>query len=171
MCYRNIKWKGIDDGLEAFAIAKKKFPDIRLLMYGKDKDSELPSYVEFHKNPSNDELRKLYNSCDIFLFSSLCEGFGMPPMEAMACKCAVVTTNVGAVPDYAIDGKTALVSPPGDIRALAENIVSLVKDEALLKQISAAGYDHIISNFNWNKSAKALEQVFKETLAKNNPIW
>lgn len=160
MPYRDLKWKGVEDGVRAFEITRKKHPEIQLVMFGPDSGKDVPCYAEFHKNPSNDELRRIYNSCDIFLFPSRTEGFGMPPMEAMACKCAVLTTNVGAVPDYTISGKTALIAPPNAPESLSEEILRLVEDKGLRTQLSQAGNDYIINNFTWLKSTEALEQLF-----------
>jgi glycosyltransferase involved in cell wall biosynthesis len=168
MPYRKLQWKGIEDGLRAFEIVRKRFSNIQLVMYGPEWDKKLPNYVEFYQKPSNDKLREIYNSCDIFVFPSYCEGFGMPPMEAMACKCAVVTTNVGAIPDYTIPGETALVSPPRAPELLAENIIKLVEDDELRKQIAEAGYNHINKNFSWDKSTEALEETFKKVLREGN---
>lgn len=164
MPYRAEKWKGVDDGIKAFEIARDNHSEIRLVMFGPARGKDVPEYAEFHERPSNHGLRKIYNSCDIFLFPSRCEGFGMPPMEAMACKCAVVTTNVGAVPDYAIAGETALVYPPESPELLAGGIIKLIENEALRCEISERGHIHIKNNFNWEKSAKALERVFKNCL-------
>jgi len=164
MPHRRIKWKGVDDGIRAYGIVKQKHPDVQLVMFGPDSAKNLPYPIEFHKKPSNSELRRIYNSCDIFIFPSHSEGFGMPPMEAMACKCAVVTTNVGAVPDYTIHRKTALVSPPHSPELLAKNIIELVENHQLRKRISEAGYKHIVENFSWYKATKSLEQSFKNAL-------
>ncbi len=165
MPYRSLKWKGVEDGVRAFEIAKKKHPEIQLVMFGPDSGKDIPQYVEFHMSPSNDELRRIYNSCDIFLFPSRTEGFGMPPMEAMACKCAVVTTNVGAVSDYTIAEKTALVAPPNTPESLAKEILRLIEDEEFRNRISEAGYNHIINNFNWANLTEVLEQTFKTCLS------
>jgi len=160
MYYSNWEWKGAKDGIRAFEIAKKKYPEIQLVMFGMHKGDDVPSYAEFHKRIMREELRRLYCSCDIFLYSSQCEGFGLPPMEAMACKCAVVTTNVGAVSDYAIPGKTALISPPKDPTDLAKNLIDLLNDNKKLRNISMAGYEYI-KKFNWEESTKKLEKLFK----------
>ena len=165
--YRRIEWKGIEDGIKAFEIAREKCPNVRLVMFGDAPGEDVPNYVEFHQRPSSDELRKIYNSCDILLFPSHCEGFGMPPMEAMACGCAVVSTSVGAIPDYTIPGETALVSPPRSPGLLAENIIRLVEDKDLLKRISEAGHKHI-RQFTWDKATDALEQAFRKVLNGRN---
>lgn len=166
--YRKIKWKGMEDGLRALEVVRQTHPDVQIVMFGPDSGKDLPAYTEYHQKPFGSELRRIYNSCDIFLFPSHSEGFGMPPMEAMACKCAVVTTDVGAVPDYTIPGETALVSPPHSPESLAKNIVTLIENKNLRKMISEAGYRHITENFRWDTAAKSLEQSFKKALYPNN---
>jgi glycosyltransferase involved in cell wall biosynthesis len=168
MPYREAKWKGSADGIKAFEMARERCPNIRLVMYGPPRGKDVPKYVEFHEKPYGEKLRKIYNSCDILLFPSHCEGFGMPPMEAMVCKRAVVSTDVGAIPDYAIPGETALVSPPRCPELLAENLIKLVEDEELLKRISEAGYNHI-TKFTWDKATEALEQTFSKALSERAP--
>ncbi len=162
MPYRREKWKGVKDGLRVFEIIKKKRSDVKLIMFGqKPKEGELPSEVEFHLNPTNDELRKIYNSCDIFVFPSHCEGFGLPPMEAMACKIPVITTNVGAVPDITISRKTALISQSGDIEDLSRNVMELIEDEQKRNIISDAGYQYI-QEFTWDKAVDQFENILEK---------
>lgn len=97
MPFRNEDWKGYEDGLNVLENIKKRY-DVAFIMFGpKPWNYSIPDYVEFHELPVKDELRRLYSSSDIFLFPSQCEGFGLPPIEAMACKVPVVTTNVGAI--------------------------------------------------------------------------
>ena len=100
--YRNVKWKGMEDGIRAFEIARKKHPNIQLVTFGDTPSREEAKYAEVHGWTCGDKLRKIYNSCDILLFPSHHEGFGMPPMEAMACNLAVVSTNVGGIPASAM---------------------------------------------------------------------
>jgi len=119
MPYRPIIWKGTADGMKALEIVKKMHPETEIHLYGSKKDKNVPIWAVFHEKPTDEDLRALYSSSDIFIFPSLVEGYGLPPMEAMACGCAVVATNVGGVPDYAIDGKTILASPPRVIRHTA----------------------------------------------------
>jgi hypothetical protein len=161
MPFRDLSWKGAEDGIEAFKIAKEKYSHIQLVMFGPKWNESVPSFAEFHLNPSNSELRKLYNSSSMFLFPSRSEGFGMPPMEAMACKIPVVATRVGAVPDYTIPGKTALISEPMDINGLAQNIIRLVENENERKSIAENGYNYI-KHLTWEKATEQLEKVFIE---------
>ena len=79
----------------------------------------------------------------------------MPAMEAMACRSALVTTDTGGSWDYAIDRKTALVSSPKNIGRLTENLVTVLDEERLMKQLSENGYRKI-QEFDWNKNCQRL---------------
>lgn len=161
MPFRKIPWKGDEDGIKAFEIAKKRYPHLQLVIFGPLRGEDIPDSAEFHLRPSNSELRRIYNSCDIFVFPSRSEGFGMPPLEAMACKCAVATTNVGAVPDYSVSGETALVSEPNDIDGLAQNIIRLAENRDERKKIAENGYNYT-KEYTWEKATHQLETVFKQ---------
>lgn len=166
MPYRDERWKGAKEGIETFKIIKRKYPNAKLVMFGK-KAENLNFYglkndeVEYHFSPVKGDLRRLYNSCDIFLFSSLEEGFGMPPMEAMACGIPVVATNVGALSEYATDGETALLSLPGDVEAMAKNIIELIENKNKRDLITAKALKRI-KNFTWEGATGELEKVFKK---------
>lgn len=165
--YRKPKWKGMKDGLKAFLMVKKRYSDIQLILFGEEpiyddmKIIERIEDVEFHGLIYKEKLREIYNSLDIFVFPSHFEGFGNPPMETMACGVAVVTTNVGAIPDYTIPEKTALVSQPKDPVALAKNIIRLIENEDKRKIIAENGYNYV-KQFTWDKTAEQLDGIFKK---------
>jgi len=162
MLYHTFTWKGVADGIKAFEMAKTKHPGIELVMFStREKGADVPGYVKFYHNPPQEKLRELYCSFDIFLAPSLSEGCQLPPMEAMACKCAVVATNVGGIPDYSIPGETALVSPPHDPESLGRNLIRLLEDGGLLERISIAGYEKI-RNFTWDKAAHEFNKIITE---------
>ena len=160
--YRIGQWKGAEDGIKAFEIVKRNCENVKLVLFGsKPNKKHLPPNTEFHVWPIKDELRSIYNSCEIFCFPSRLEGFGLPPMEAMACGCAVVSTDVGAIRDYAINNVTVLISTPGKVAELAELVCQLIKDENRRKKIADAGYEHI-KQFSWRKSTDELENILKK---------
>ena len=144
---RQEKWKATKDGINAFNIAKKEIPELNLILVKDVFDS--------------DKLRHIYNFADIFLFPSLVEGLGLPPMEAMCCKCAVVTTSVGAVPDYCINNKNSLICKPRDINALANKIILLAKNKSLRLKIAQNGHD-TIKKLTWKNQVKKMEKLFND---------
>ena len=164
MLHHFYDWKGVNDGIKAFEIAKKKCPDIQLVMFGAHSKKGCFGY-EFYYSPWGDRLKDIYNSCDIFLCPSWKEGFGLTSAEAMACKCALVTTNNGGCSDYAIHGKTALVSPPRKPKKLADNLINLLENEALLNSVAKNGYEYI-RQFTWDKAVDKIEKIFWENLQK-----
>ena len=165
MLHHFYSWKGVNDGIEAFEITKKKFPEIQLVMFGANLRKGSPRY-EYYYKPWGSDLRKIYNSCDIFLCPSWREGLAMCSMEAMACKCALVSTDNGGCGDYAIHEKTALVSPGRDPEKLAVNLIRLLEDESLLKSIAQDGYKHV-RRYTWDQAVDKMEEIFWEELQKN----
>src|SRR5690606_39009263 len=86
--------------IEAMRLVRAERPDMRLVLTGGGLDSlgELPDWVEVRGLVSGDELRELYRSAAVLAFPSLYEGFGLPPLEAMASGCPVAATDAGSVP-------------------------------------------------------------------------
>lgn len=87
------------------------------------------------------EMAAFYNRCDIFVFPSLAEGFGLPALEAMACGCAVVTTDCGGVGSFARPEANCLMVPPGRPAALADALRRLASDPELRARLARAGIE------------------------------
>ena len=169
MLHHDYDWKGYSEGIEAIKGVVAQGRDLQLVVFGeklKDPQSLFDAagfYFEYHYRPVRERLRKIYTSCDIFLCPSWYEGFGLPSMEAMACRCSLVTTDTGGCLEYAIDGQTALVSPPRDINALSQNLIRLLDDDVLLKALSENGYRKA-HEFNWKENCDRLVYLFKKSL-------
>ena len=129
---------------------KTKYPQINISSFGFQNFSPLPDYVKFYLNPDTDLKRKLYNEADLFIFPSLAEGFGNPPVEAMACKCAVASTAAGGVLEYLKDNETGFILK-NDLSNLMSIIDNLIKDENILETISQNGYESVKIFMGWEK--------------------
>lgn len=156
--------KNVGGALEIVEKIKNKYPYVLFDCFGVERFHDMPDFVTFHKNPSDEEIRRLYCAAGIFIFPSLYEGFGMPPAEAMACKCAVAGYASAAVPEYAVNNESAMLAEPGDSDGLLECAERLITDGVLLKKISLAGYDIVKQKLGWDKAADAFENVMKGLL-------
>ena len=164
MLHHTSRWKGISDGVKAFEIAKQEYPEIQLVIFGRQM-RKIDIDCEYYYRPFGRKLRRIYNSCDIFLCPSWREGFTLPPAEAMACRCALVTTDIGGTSDYAIHGKTALVSPPKNPEKLAENLKKLLSDKGLCKKIAQDGYKYV-KRFTWDRAVNKMEKLFLKEMGE-----
>jgi glycosyltransferase involved in cell wall biosynthesis len=101
------------------------------------------------------ELVDLYYNADIFAFASIWnEGFGIPPVEAMAAGVPVVVTRSGAIPEVVRDQQTGFLVSKNDPRALAESILKLVHDDELREKMGRAARSWVHENFTWDKVAE-----------------
>lgn len=110
---------------------------------------------------SDADLRALYSSCRAFVYPSIYEGFGLPPLEAMACGAPVIAT---AVPSVITSG--ARVISATDVNGLARNIVELLSDARARESVSAAGLKHA-SKFSWEQTAMLTREVYNEALTRS----
>ncbi|MGI0489149.1 glycosyltransferase family 4 protein [Pantanalinema rosaneae CENA516] len=142
--YSKAPWKGCDVSLKAFEIAAKRIPNLRLVALGSNPLVEhlpLPAKAEFHFQPPQHTLKDLYAKCDAWLFGSRFEGFGLPILEAMACRTPVIGTPAGAAPELLADGAGILVNmdDPEDMAQAIERICQLSNAE--WQALSDRAYD------------------------------
>jgi glycosyltransferase involved in cell wall biosynthesis len=156
--YHTAEAKGISDALVALETYHRRFPNVPVAMFGTRPQAEgLPAWIDYHGGLTGADLAALYNRYSIFTSASRSEGWALTPAEAMACGCAFVGTDSGGVTDYAVDGETALLSPPSDPQALLANLIRVTEDKDLRHRLQAAGHK-AIQQFTLEKSSAAFEQ-------------
>ena len=158
--YHRAPYKDIKTGIKALEICRRNFPGIKVFAFGPyiKKPALLPEWITYSGRLSEKDLVQFYNKTSIFVSSSIEEGFAFPPAEAMACGCAVVSTDCGGIREYALHTENCLLSQPQDERSLADNIFMLLKNDSLRKKIATKGNENI-KNFNWEKSTALLENL------------
>ena len=162
MLHHDYAWKGVADGMEAVARARRAGAAFTLVGFGLKPPRRPLPYDEFHVDPPQATLARLYGGCEIYLCPSWDEGLGMPAMEAMACGAALVTYDNGGSRDYARDGETALVAKRRDVDDLAGKLARLAGDPALRRRIAGAGQELITRSFDWDAAVARLERLFRD---------
>jgi L-malate glycosyltransferase len=153
------KNKGVQDGLEALQTVKARVPKLEAVLFGTQaRSNELPAWIEYVQQPTQEKLLELYNSCRVFLNPSWTEGWGLPATEAAACGCALVSADNGGIHEFAIHNETALIVPIKQPQLLAEALLKLLTDRALCNKFGAAGA-RWVQQFTWERAVDALEKL------------
>lgn len=164
MNYHHLEYKGIPDGFAAIEMVKATGIPVQVVMFGvHPRKKDISKDVEYHYRISEEELPTLYRSCDIFLWPTHREGFGLPPMEAMACGTPVVATDTGAVSDYIKDGSTGFMVPIKQPKALGEKLLVLAEDPKLREKMGKAA-SATMYNWGWPKQTDKLEHYLASLL-------
>ncbi len=106
------------------------------------------------------DIADAYRRADIFISTSWWEGFGLPPLEAMACGCGVILSDAGGVWEYAVPEENSLMFEPRNEVELKKCLIRLMDDMELCARLSAAGTEQA-KNFTWQNSAKQLTDIIK----------
>lgn len=115
-------------------------------------------YVRFIGNPSDAQAAALYSACDLFVYPSLYEGFGMTPLEAMACGAPVACSNTSSLPE--VIGEAGLTFDPTQPHAIAAACLRILRDDALRAHLRRAGLAQA-GQFSWRRTAQATLEVYR----------
>lgn len=159
LLYHKALHKGCKYALEALFRVKRKYPQLKVIMFGTSKPKfKLPAWIDFHYNASQRETVKIYNSVSIFVCGTIREGFGLTGLEAMACGAALVSTDYQGVREYAESNKNALLSPVKDTDALYENIVKLIEHPNEIEKLVKNG-QKAVKKFSWENAYYQFKQA------------
>lgn len=126
-----------------------------------DEIKSLSQWVHYSGFVSDEELAKLYTNATLFVYPSIYEGFGIPPLEAMACGCPVIASNASTLPE--VCGDAAIYVDPMNIHIIKETIMQVLNDADLQRDQIAKGLEHA-KKFSWEKSAQEHLDVFEKVL-------
>ncbi len=164
--------KNISSLIDAIGLLAALKPEVKLTLVGK-KDSfaeqleaeigakNLSANIEFRGYVTDAELSKLYQNAALFVFPSLSEGFGLPPLEAMAAGCPVISSNASCMPE--VLGNAAAYFGPHDPKDIANKIQALLNDPNELERLRQAGLEQV-KKYSWRKMAEETLAVYKEVL-------
>ncbi|MBI4743351.1 MAG: glycosyltransferase family 4 protein [Actinobacteria bacterium] len=131
------------------------------------KELGLTSNVVFLGYIEDNDIPFLYNAADIFIFPSLFEGFGLPPLEAMACGTPVIVSNIPSLMEIVSDG--ALVIDPADPDDIAQAIFQILSDVNLSKSLSEKGIKQA-AKFSWRNTAQKTLEVYQDLFKINDSL-
>ncbi len=175
--------KNVPRLVEAFAVLRgdlsdhPRFKDLRLIIIGDEitrypavrlavMHSRVEDVVRFLGFVPVDTLRVFYEAASAFAFPSLYEGFGLPPLEAMAAGTPVVTSNVSSLPE--VVGDAAVVVNPENVFDIARGLRDVLLDEKLRATLIARGYLQA-RRFDWRKTAHQVLDTYQEVLLPSAP--
>lgn len=159
MPYHFLPQKASMQGIKVLRSISKKFPEVEVNLFGLFNNPNEGDFYNYHHNPEPDRLVELYQQSHIMLYPSLEEGWGLPILEAMACKCAVVANDMGCVP-ILNDGKNMLISKSFDFNELERHITYLIENPDELARISENGYRTALG-FDVGVQARKFMGIFK----------
>jgi glycosyltransferase involved in cell wall biosynthesis len=163
--------KGVDVMLGAFHRVRSRFSDLRLVAFGEPPTSEVGDWPEefpIEVRPRQERIPGLYASCDAWLFGSRREGFGLPILEAMACRTPVIGTPAGAAPELLSRGGGILVKP-GDADDMASAVTRILEmTPTSWREVSDAAYA-TAALYTWKHAADRLEAALIGSVASHSP--
>jgi glycosyltransferase involved in cell wall biosynthesis len=166
MLYSRQPCKGWDIGCEAFESARKAIESLRLVAFGVNEPPNLPQGSTYVQKPAQAQLREIYAACDAWLFPSRSEGFGLPILEAMACRTPVIGTPAGAAPELLGRGGGVLVRPenPNEMAEAIQHLVNL--PDLAWRGMSAAAYA-TATHYSWDDAADLFEAALHRAIEKH----
>jgi len=179
-CYGRIRaQKGTDAFVEAMIAALASRPDVIALVMGRATEAHgdflaglkarvaeagLAGQILFLPEVTVDQMADWYRALDLYVAPQRWEGFGLTPLEAMACAVPVVATRVGAFEELVVEGETGALVAPGDVPALAAAVAPYLDDPVLAATAGAAARARVTQGFRIEDEAEALIRVYRGLL-------
>ena len=155
--------KGADICAQACELARRQIPELQVIAFGADMPSPqvpLPLGTEFFHRPAQNELKQIYSRCDVWLFGSRLDSFGLPILEAMACRTPVVAVPIGAAPDLLGDGTGVLVAKESP-EEMAVAIVAMCSQTPEDWKLCSDRAHHKAHSYSWIEAGTRLLDVLQ----------
>jgi glycosyltransferase involved in cell wall biosynthesis len=167
LTYTTLMNKGPDISIKAYELARREVPGLRLVAFGSSRPTAelpLPPDTDFTFQAPDEMLKEIYARCDAWLFGTRIEGFGLPILEAMACRTPVIGTPAGAAPELLSQGGGILV-PPEDPAAMADAIrKACALSDAQWRAMSDAALATATKS-TWEDATDMFEEAIKKVAA------
>lgn len=172
---RTAKWKRCEDVIRVLNRVVDKIPNLKLIATGSKLDlaelercagEKIKFAVELVNINSDDKLVEFYSKASAFLFTPEEEGFGLPPLEAMACGTPVVTTDCKGIREYSINNYNSFICDVADVKNLEKSVRRILEDKNLAGRMAKNGI-RTAKKWSWERVAKRLESAFKKALKES----
>jgi glycosyltransferase involved in cell wall biosynthesis len=157
--YTAFRNKGTDITIEAIRLARQQRPELRVVAFGATKplpELPLPSNTAYHPRAPEQKLKELYGQCDAWLFGTRKEGFGLPILEAMACRTPVIGTPAGAAPELLEPGGGMMI-PMEAPRAMADAILKVCSMHATEWRAMSDAAHATATRYTWDDATDQFE--------------
>jgi glycosyltransferase involved in cell wall biosynthesis len=166
LMYSERTFKGCQIAFDAYEKAKEVNPNIHLLALGAQPPENtlpLPEGTEYFCSPEQEQLKAIYSRCDAWLFTSVTEGFGLPILEAMACRTPVIGTKAGAA-TMIINNSNGFLVDINDVDAISAAILAIAKMTGQEWQNYSNSAFFTAQQFAWEKSLILFENALESAL-------
>jgi glycosyltransferase involved in cell wall biosynthesis len=167
--YSKSRFKGCSTSIAAVRRLMTVLPALRVVCFGAEEPGlglRLPTCAEFHHQPAQDKIKDIYAQCDVWMCGSNREGFHLPPLEAMACRCPVVSTRVGGPLDTIDEGVNGHLIDVGDEAALADRVLRVLRlSEREWTNMSQAAYQTAI-RYTWDDATRLFEKALEVAIER-----
>jgi L-malate glycosyltransferase len=165
MLYSSAAPKGGSTGIDILRRARADVLDLSAILFGAERPPRgLPGWITYIRNATPVQLASdVYNRCAAYLCPSPREGWHMPSTEAMACGCALVSTDNGGVREYATDAESALLFAAGDVEAGARRLVEVLLDDQRRQLLAENGMARV-STFSWERNVEAMAALLERNV-------
>jgi glycosyltransferase involved in cell wall biosynthesis len=167
LIYSDSAFKGTDVAIEAIRRARRDLPDLKVVAFGMHPERgalPLPRDTHYVERPAQAHIAALYQSVDAWLFASRSEGFGLPLLEAMACRTPVIATPAGAAPELLADGGGWLLPRIDDPEAMCRAILEMHSLSDAAWQAVSQQARHIATRYDWDDATDHFEAALRAAM-------